>query len=106
MDAKNETVYILGHSAPEIQRLKIQAELLRPITERLLLNAGIQPGMRILDIGCGAGEVAMLAAEKVGPSGAVVGIDRNPEVLAVARHRAQASGLPHVVFEMASAEAF
>ena len=106
MDAKNETVYILGHSAPEIQRLKIQAELLRPITERLLLNAGIQPGMRILDIGCGAGEVAMLAAEKVGAAGSVVAIDRSPDVLMIARDRAKASGLPHIVFEMASAEAF
>src|SRR5215469_13368839 len=99
-------IYILGHSATEIQRLQTQAEILRPITERLMLNAGIQPGMRVLDIGCGAGDVAMLAAEKVGPSGAVVGIDRNPEVLAIARDRAQASGIPHIVFEMASAEAF
>jgi ubiquinone/menaquinone biosynthesis C-methylase UbiE len=104
MNAKNEAIYILGHSASEIQRLKTQAEILRPITERLLLNAGIRPGMRVLDIGCGAGDVTMLAAEKVGPSGSVVGIDRNPEVLAIARGRAQASGLVHIVFEMASPE--
>ena len=106
MNAKNETIYILGHAAPEIQRLKTQAEILRPITERLLLNAGIQPGMRILDIGCGAGDVAMLAAEKVGAAGSVVAIDRSPEDLRIARDRAQASGLPHIAFEMASAEAF
>ena len=74
MNAKNEAIYILGHSASEIQRLKTQAEILRPITERLLLNAGIRPGMRVLDIGCGAGDVTMLAAEKVGPSGSVVGL--------------------------------
>jgi len=96
MSARNETIYILGHSASEIQRLQTQAEILRPITERLLLNAGIRPGMRVLDIGCGAGDVAMLAGEMVGPSGAVIGIDRNSEVLATARDRAQASGLSHI----------
>jgi ubiquinone/menaquinone biosynthesis C-methylase UbiE len=106
MNAKNETIYTLGHSAPEIQRLKTQAEIIRPITERLLLNAGIQPGMRILDIGCGAGDVAMLAAERVGAAGSVVAIDRNPEVLMIARDRAQASGLSNIVFELASAESF
>ena len=104
MNARNETIYILGHSASEIQRLQTQAEILRPITERLLLNAGIRPGMRVLDIGCAAGDVAMLAGEMVGPSGAVIGIDRNSEVLATARDRAQASGLSHIKFEMASPE--
>jgi ubiquinone/menaquinone biosynthesis C-methylase UbiE len=51
--------------------------MLRPITERLLRSAGIEPGMRVLDIGCGAGDVSMLAAELVGSTGSVVGIDRN-----------------------------
>jgi ubiquinone/menaquinone biosynthesis C-methylase UbiE len=106
MNTNNETIYILGHSPAEIRRLKAQAEILRPITERLLLGTGIGPGMRVLDIGCGAGDVAMLAAELVGPSGSVVGIDRNSEVLAVARERAQAAGLRHIAFEEASAEAF
>src|SRR5215471_10176658 len=101
MTTKNETIYILGHSPAEIQRLKAQAEILRPITERLLLSTGIGPGMRVLDIGYGAGDVAMLAAGLVGPSGSVVGIDRNPQVLAVARERVQAKGLRHVAFEEA-----
>ena len=43
--------------------------------------------MRVLDIGCGVGDVSFLAAELVGPTGTVVGIDRNPGVLAVARQR-------------------
>jgi ubiquinone/menaquinone biosynthesis C-methylase UbiE len=106
MKTKNETIYILGHSPAEIQRLKAQAEILRPITQRLLLSAGIGRGMRVLDIGCGAGDVAMLAAGLVGPLGSVVGIDRNPQVLAVARERVQAEGLRHITFEEASAEDF
>jgi ubiquinone/menaquinone biosynthesis C-methylase UbiE len=106
MNTQNETVYILGHSPTEIRRLITQAEILRPITKRLLLNSGIGPGMRILDIGCGAGDVAMLAAELVGPSGSVVGIDRNPNVLAIGRERAEAIGLRNISFEEAPAEAF
>jgi ubiquinone/menaquinone biosynthesis C-methylase UbiE len=106
MNTKNEPVYILGHSPAEIQRLKVQAEILRPITERLLLSTGIGPVMRVLDIGCGAGDVAMLAAGLVGPSGSVVGIDRNPQVLAIARERAQAAGIRHIAFEETSVEDF
>ena len=53
--------------------------MLRPITERLLRNAGIDAGMRVLDLGCGAGDVSMLAAELVGPQGSIVGIDRSQE---------------------------
>jgi ubiquinone/menaquinone biosynthesis C-methylase UbiE len=75
----SETTYALGHSSAEIQRLKDQAAMLRPITERLLRSAGIDAGMRVLDLGCGAGDVSMLAAELVGPAGIVVGIDRSRE---------------------------
>jgi ubiquinone/menaquinone biosynthesis C-methylase UbiE len=102
----SEVEYILGHSGREIRRLTRQAAILRPITERLLRGAGIDPGMRVLDLGCGAGDVTMLAAELVDASGSVVGIDRSPEVIAVARERARTAGLQHVDFREASAEAF
>jgi ubiquinone/menaquinone biosynthesis C-methylase UbiE len=88
--------YILGHSGREIQRLVHQASILRPITERLLRSAGISQGMRVLDLGCGAGDVALLAAELVGPSGSVVGIDRNQAVIAMARQRARRADYQHV----------
>lgn len=81
----SETTYALGHSLAEVQRLKSQGAMLRPITERLLRNVGIDAGMRILDLGCGAGDVSMLAAELVGPEGSIVGIDRSQEVLNVAK---------------------
>ena len=60
---KREASYILGHSEAEILRLQTQANILRPITERLPRSAGIRLGMRVLDLGSGAGDVAMLAAE-------------------------------------------
>src|SRR5260221_11375481 len=77
------TNYALGHSPTEISRLGIQAAILRPITMRLLPDLGVSPGMRVLDIGCGAGDVALLAAEDVGEAGAVAGVDRSePAILA------------------------
>jgi ubiquinone/menaquinone biosynthesis C-methylase UbiE len=106
MIASDNVPYILGHSDAEIGRLQTQAAILRPITERLLRNAGIRLDMRILDLGTGAGDVAMLAAELVGPNGCVVGIDSNPTVVAKAGERARSAGLRHVVFQEGTAETF
>jgi SAM-dependent methyltransferase len=88
-----EVEYILGHSESEIRRLMLQAAMLRPLTERLLLDAGLAPGMRVLDVGCGVGDVAMLAASIVGPSGKVVGVDREAVAIKAAQQRADAAGL-------------
>jgi len=101
-----EMIYILRHSQDEIRRLIDQAAILRPTTERLLRSTGIEQGMRVLDLGCGAGDVSMLAGKLVGPTGSVVGIDPNADVLAVARARAQADGLTHVTFTEASVGTF
>jgi ubiquinone/menaquinone biosynthesis C-methylase UbiE len=80
--------------------------VLRPYTERLLRLAGIQPGMRVLDVGCGAGDVAMLTAQMVGPSGAVTGVDRSAQALALAERRAEAAGLSWTRFHQADLEDF
>jgi 2-polyprenyl-3-methyl-5-hydroxy-6-metoxy-1,4-benzoquinol methylase len=90
--------YILGHSNRELRRLMLQADNLRPITTRLLREIGLAQGMRVVDLGCGAGDVAMLAAEMVGPTGAVVGIDRNAAAIATARERARAAGHANIEF--------
>lgn len=71
------------------------------ITERRLQLAGICDGMRILDLGCGQGDVSLLAAALAGPTGEVVGIDRSEVALAVARERASAAGLPNLRFLLA-----
>ncbi len=102
----NELGYFLGHSDREIRRLMLQAAVLRPITERLLRDAGIRRGMRVLDLGCGPGDVALLAAELVGRTGSVVGIDRSPEALGIAWERARAEGCRNVVFEETSIESY
>src|SRR5215813_10394255 len=88
-DAKSE--YILGHSEREIARLKAQATELDPITRRFLREAGIVPGMRVLDVGSGAGDVAFLAAELVGGTGEVVGVDLALTAVEVAQSLPQLS---------------
>src|SRR6266545_8369175 len=73
MNAPNRD-YALGRSPHEYARLCLQAELLRPMTRRVFEEAGIGAGMRVLDMGCGAGDVCLLLAEMVGPAGAVIGL--------------------------------
>lgn len=90
--------YALGHSAAEQQRLIVQAARYDRYTEQLLREAGIARGMRVLDAGCGVGDVSLLVARLVGPEGAVVGIDQAPEALATARARVQAAGLTQACF--------
>ena len=90
--------YALGSSDAEHERLIRQAARLSPLTERLFRDAGIGPGQRVLDLGSGVGDVAMLAARLVGPSGEVVGIERDPSSIARARSRVAEAGLYNVSF--------
>ena len=64
----------------------------------------IYAGMRVLDLGRGASDVSLLAAIQVGPEGSIVGIDRNKEVLNVAKERAREGGLRQISFLQASIE--
>ncbi len=96
--ADNERTYTMGRSKEETERLIQQSGLYEDITGRLLRDAGLFTGMKVLDIGSGAGDVAFAAAELVGSEGEVVGVDMNPEILETARARAQAAGLANVQF--------
>jgi len=91
-------VYPFQSSDDERKRLIAQGELVAPLTRRLFERAGITTGMRVLDIGSGSGDVALLAAELVGPTGDVTGIDRDPAQVAYAEQRAKTRGLANVHF--------
>jgi len=88
----------MGRTAEETLRLQMQARLFDPSTRRLFEDAGIAPGMKVLELGSGAGDVALLAGDLVGRAGRVIGVDNNPEILNTARRRVQAAGATHVTF--------
>jgi ubiquinone/menaquinone biosynthesis C-methylase UbiE len=90
--------YALGRSPQEYARLARQAEIMKPMTRKLFVDAGIHPGMRVVDLGSGAGDVCMLLAELVGPSGTVTGIEHDEEAVNHARERAAAAGAANIVF--------
>jgi ubiquinone/menaquinone biosynthesis C-methylase UbiE len=95
--------YALGYTTAEHDRLIRQAKQINPVLERLFREAGIGPGQRVLDLGSGVGDVSMLAARLVGPSGEVVGIERDPGSIAVAKRRASEAGLNNVSFTQTDA---
>ena len=83
--------YLLGHTDREQRRLAGQAALIGPDTEALFREAGLCPGMSVLDVGSGLGDVALLAGKLVSPGGRVLGIERSLEGIAIAKQRASGS---------------
>ena len=94
----NTSQYAFADRAHEQRRLASQAELFDPLTERVFRAAGLGNGMRVLDLGSGAGDVAMLAARLVGRDGEVVGVERDPEAVASATARVAQAGVSNVRF--------
>src|SRR5918995_6531061 len=70
----------------------------------LLDAAGLEPGGRVLDVGCGIGDTTLDAARRVGPSGLALGVDDSLTMLEQARRRATDAGLAHVGFVHADAQ--
>ena len=96
--AAHDPTYVMGHSEHERERLVQQAGLFGPFTKRFFVEAGIVPGMRVLEVGSGVGDVTLLCAELVGSDGAVVAVERDPAALGRARERAAEAGIANVQF--------
>ena len=90
--------YMLGRTHAEHDRLNRQGRLISTITRHFLEGMGLHSGMRVLDVGCGVGEVALLAARMVAPGGDVVGIDLDESAVQMARHRAAGEELINIQF--------
>ena len=93
-----DATYTLGRTSHETTRLIEQSRIYGESTQRLCKRAGITEGMRVLDIGSGAGDVALTLAELVGPTGQVIGVDVNASILDTARQRAANVGMRNVEF--------
>jgi SAM-dependent methyltransferase len=95
--------YALGSAEAEQERLIRQAAWLAVHTERFFSRAGIGTGQRVLDLGSGVGDVALIAGRLVGPTGEVIGVERNALALARAAARMRDLGLRHVRFTQTDA---
>ncbi len=98
-ESNNSTqAYVFGRSVGEAQSIQQLAQILASVTWQFLEQAGLCAEMKVLEVGSGAGDVALLAAALVGPSGTVIGVENNPAILETARARAQAARLTQVSF--------
>ena len=94
--AASNQEYVLGDTEWELRRLVSQSQLIGDLTEQVMRRAGIEPGMNVLDCGCGVGDVSFLTARLVGSAGRVLGIDRSVAGINRARERAAEAGLRNV----------
>jgi ubiquinone/menaquinone biosynthesis C-methylase UbiE len=83
----------LGHHAHQYDHATGLFGLGRSFRQRTVELAGIKPGDKVLDVGCGTGTLALIAKEAAGPDGDVHGIDAAPEMIEVANRNAQKAGL-------------
>lgn len=99
------TSYALQLSAAEIRRYHLMAEHARATEATLWDTAGIRPGARVADIGCGPGAISVLLAREVGPTGSVVAVDSDPAAVTLARDALNAAGYSQAEARLGSADA-
>ena len=104
MDEARDRSYPMEYTEEELRRLRFQGRYWGEISLEVLLEAGIGTGMRVLDLGCGAGDFSLQAAELVGPSGSVLGVDRSAQAVQRAGRRAAALKANHLRFQAADLE--
>jgi predicted O-methyltransferase YrrM len=92
------TTYAIRGGIEGKRRLDLLAQVMAPTIQALLARAGLRPGMRCLDLGCGGGHVSRLLAQMVGQSGRVVGLDLDQVKLESAQEHCRSEGLENVEF--------
>jgi N-acetylglutamate synthase-like GNAT family acetyltransferase/SAM-dependent methyltransferase len=104
IEQKGGMVKIAGYDKGELSRLPADAVQNSFGCGTPLAFAGVRPGQTVLDIGSGAGIDCFIAAEKVGPTGKVIGLDMTPEMIERARQNAKEAGVTNVEFRFGEAE--
>lgn len=92
--------YAMGFTSGERERLMRQGAILREPTAAMFRAAGISPGMHVLDLGSGAGDVALLVSDLVGPTGSVLGLDSDHNSVDWATRRMAEAGRTNIRFQV------
>src|SRR5262249_26701396 len=90
--------YILATGGKDVKRLRLLHEVYGPGTEALLRRVGLRDGQRIVEVGCGSGNIACWVAQQIAPSGSVVAIDFARDQIEQARRQAQSRNLRYIEF--------
>ncbi len=106
MSLGNDPGYHLGYSDAEAERLIRQGHYINGMTEQFFRTSGITTGQRVLDVGSGVGEVALILSTLVGPSGRIIGVERDDRSIERARARLRDAGVENVAFVQADITTF
>jgi SAM-dependent methyltransferase len=95
--------YILATGEKAVSRLDLLERIFGPATRRLLSTAGLRPGMRVAEIGCGTGLTARWVSNEISPGGSLVGVDSSSEQLDIAKKGAAEAGTTNLSFHEGNA---
>lgn len=95
--------YALASGPAAVRRLMLLHHIYAPAGRRVLLQAGLKPGMHIADFGCGVGAVTRMLGEMTGPTGSVTGVDVSAPQIDQAAEICRSAGLRNVMFAKADA---
>lgn len=79
-------------------RLTICGEIYNKTTQTFLIDSGLKAGMTVLELGCGTGNMAVLMAKIVGPTGKVIAVDNSEAQLRIARETAESEDVDNIEF--------
>ena len=96
---EQDNKYIIHGGAEGKARLNILSETLHPYMAPYFRAHRVTEGMTFLDVGCGGGNVSVLASEMVGPDGSVVGIDFDEELIKLNRQDLARNGISNILYE-------
>jgi SAM-dependent methyltransferase len=95
--------YILATGGKDVKRLRLLHEVYGPGTEALFHRVGLRDGLRVVEVGCGSGNIACWVAGQILPGGSVLGIDVAADQIEQARRQAASRNLRNVEFQVADA---